>query len=115
VKVACLQMLVAPWVSVALRIGRRGPISVVDFSHRRLFRCGDRPAKTPVTTARRLFGGRLPHAQAADVQLQAQRAPPIGPEKPNSNAREINSLPNTTCAVTGSTYRHFWHRKQIDP
>jgi hypothetical protein len=88
---------------------------VVDLSHRRLFRCGDRPAKTPVTTARTLFGGRLPHAQVADVQRQAQQAPPMGPEKPNSNAREINSLPNTTRAVAGSTYLHFWHRKQIDP
>ena len=39
----------------------------------------------------------------------------MGPEKPNSNAREINSLSNSTRAVAGSAYRHFWHRKQIDP
>ena len=36
-------------------------------------------------------------------------------EKPNSNAREINSLPNSTRAVAGSAYRHLLHRKQRDP
>ena len=33
-------------------------------------------------------------------------------KKKNSNAREINSLPNSNRAVAGSTYRHFWHRKK---
>ena len=36
-------------------------------------------------------------------------------EKPNSNAREINPLPNSTRAVAGLAYRHFWHQKQKDP